>query len=526
MKRTISLFAVAMAALGQPPVVRNLLITNDGSTGTTLQQLAKINSSGNAVNASTTDTSVPVFIVNGGAGTTGSATLASGGLIACKTDAGGATIQHYIVASTATAGRCMDSGIVANGSNPPPAAFVVGIAQTTAAANANTNVALASSGSGGGGTGNAGANVQVTNSATPAFTCPTSTAGTIVNFHMVSALSANITSSTLTGCTGSSSLVSVLKFVFTQNSNVTGGGPCGGPCTVAMPTGFSQACQISPLQGTDTNMSFTWDGTTAHLDSCQTTGTGVGAETAAPGAAAPSGYEFPWFDSTGLFPRWENSAGTIFQAAKEGTGFRLAGGANTPDSFVASSGTGPVCLASGSACSGSTISDAFASGQGSDCWWGCDSAGSSTFQLAANVLHCWEGLPRATETAAGFTASTTGNNSAKLAFYIYNSAGTSLLKQTTPTVPPGGAVVPQVFTSPIQFQLSTTYILCASVDTSTTVSLATTNTNNAIRNGSTIPRNFTAQNPSSWSGSTPNPPSTLGTRTALAEGTPLVMFYQ
>jgi len=116
-------------------------------------------------------------------------------------------------------------------------------------------------GGGGGGTGNAGATVIVTNSATPTFPCPSSTAGTVVLFKLLSPLATSITSSTLSGCTGGSSLSSLLTFVFTQAAS-------GGPYTVAMPTGFSQACQISPSPSASTTMTFAWDGTTANLISC------------------------------------------------------------------------------------------------------------------------------------------------------------------------------------------------------------------------------------------------------------------
>ena len=140
---------------------------------------------------------------------------------------------------------------------------------TAAAAGQNLYACLAqnvwilqSSGGGGGGSGSAGATVTTTFSATPTFTCPSATLGTVVSFRLNVVLSANITSSSLSNCTGSSSLSSILTFVFTQAAS-------GGPHTVAMPTGFSQACQVSPIPGADTNMTFSWDGTTAHLISCQ-----------------------------------------------------------------------------------------------------------------------------------------------------------------------------------------------------------------------------------------------------------------
>ncbi len=109
-------------------------LPNDGSTGTVINQLAKINSAGNAVTANTGDTSVPVYVVVAGAGTTGNATLAFGGTALCRFDAGGATAGHFVATSTATSGRCMDAGATA-----PTSGWVIGIAGT-AAANANGTV--------------------------------------------------------------------------------------------------------------------------------------------------------------------------------------------------------------------------------------------------------------------------------------------------------------------------------------------------------------------------------------------------
>jgi hypothetical protein len=194
------------------------------------------------------------------------------------------------------------------------------------------------------GGGSPGATIIVTNSATPAFTCPNATSNVFL-FKMTSALATSITSSTLVSCPGSSTVSSVLTFVFTQAAT-------GGPYTVAMPTGFSQACQISPIASADTNMSFAWDGSTARLLGCNTTSDGVTAESAAPGVTPPSGYEFGWADSTGLFPRWENSSGIFFQASKELTSgqVRVAGGVNAPDSGVSQSITvnGVTCSLGGS----------------------------------------------------------------------------------------------------------------------------------------------------------------------------------
>lgn len=112
-------------------------VANDGTTGTTINQLAKANSSGAAVNAGTTDTGVPVFIVVGGAGTTGNAQLATAGAVLCKFDASGGTSGHYVQVSTSTAGTCHDAGATI-----PTSGWIVGTLLSSPAANATGTVLL------------------------------------------------------------------------------------------------------------------------------------------------------------------------------------------------------------------------------------------------------------------------------------------------------------------------------------------------------------------------------------------------
>lgn len=82
---------------------------NDGTTGTVVNETAIVNSAANAITAATSNTTVPTYIVVGGAGTTGNAVLASNGTLApCKMDtavssSGGG---YYIINSTTTAGDC------------------------------------------------------------------------------------------------------------------------------------------------------------------------------------------------------------------------------------------------------------------------------------------------------------------------------------------------------------------------------------------------------------------------------------
>ena len=112
-------------------------VANDGTTGTTLNSLAKITSTGTAIRIATTDTALPIFIVTAGAGTSGSATLAKIGKATCQFDAGAGTIAHFVVASTTTAGRCADAG-----ASPPATGWVIGQLLTTAAANGTATVDL------------------------------------------------------------------------------------------------------------------------------------------------------------------------------------------------------------------------------------------------------------------------------------------------------------------------------------------------------------------------------------------------
>lgn len=108
---------------------------NDGTTGTTVNLLAKINTSGNAIKAGTGDTAVPTYIVVGGAGTSGNAAMANYGLASCVMDttlasgAGG----DFVVASTSTAGDCHpQSG--APGAGTWVIGYLVGSSTTAASA--------------------------------------------------------------------------------------------------------------------------------------------------------------------------------------------------------------------------------------------------------------------------------------------------------------------------------------------------------------------------------------------------------
>jgi hypothetical protein len=103
------------------------------------------------------------------------------------------------------------------------------------------------------GTGNAAVSHTVTFSTTPSYTCSSSTAGTVDDFILSTALSANVTSSTISTCKAGEAL----HFTYTQASS-------GGPYTVVMPTNFD-ACPVSPTASSATTCGYWYDGTSGHL---------------------------------------------------------------------------------------------------------------------------------------------------------------------------------------------------------------------------------------------------------------------
>lgn len=94
--------------------------TNDGSTGTTVNKLVKVNSSGNAVIVATTDTDGAIGIAFAGAGTSGTVQVIAQGVVSCAFD-GTATAGHFVTISSTTAGDCHDAG------TSLPSSQVVGI---------------------------------------------------------------------------------------------------------------------------------------------------------------------------------------------------------------------------------------------------------------------------------------------------------------------------------------------------------------------------------------------------------------
>jgi hypothetical protein len=81
-------------------------VANQTPTGTTVNLLAKLTSTG-AIKATISDTNVPVFIVEAGAGTTGNAEIAVIGNGNCIMDTTTSNTEgFYVIASVTTDGRC------------------------------------------------------------------------------------------------------------------------------------------------------------------------------------------------------------------------------------------------------------------------------------------------------------------------------------------------------------------------------------------------------------------------------------
>jgi hypothetical protein len=124
--RYISLLALLIShnAMAQAPTMPGLLtsvITNDTTTGTAVNKLAKLTSAGRAIIAATADTDGMIGVVLSGAGTTGSVQIATDGVVTCAFD-GTATTGDYVQISGSVAGDCKDTG----SSSRPTSGQVIG----------------------------------------------------------------------------------------------------------------------------------------------------------------------------------------------------------------------------------------------------------------------------------------------------------------------------------------------------------------------------------------------------------------
>ncbi len=87
----------------------NFELCNDSTTGTSLNFLAKYDSSGCAVKSGTSDTDGLIGIVSNGSGTTGNAVITYRGYVPCSFD-DATTAGDFVVASTTNPADCHDSG--------------------------------------------------------------------------------------------------------------------------------------------------------------------------------------------------------------------------------------------------------------------------------------------------------------------------------------------------------------------------------------------------------------------------------
>lgn len=142
----INLLGIAANVVAATGTGANGPIYANAGSGTTVGLLAKLNTSGQALTATTVDTSVPVFLVLPtvtvtptticAPGTTGNVCLGTFGQANCTVDAAGAIAGDFVGQSTATNGRCMDLGAVL----PASPACIVGTFAASGAANASVLV--------------------------------------------------------------------------------------------------------------------------------------------------------------------------------------------------------------------------------------------------------------------------------------------------------------------------------------------------------------------------------------------------
>ncbi|MGH9519704.1 MAG: hypothetical protein ACRD2D_08635 [Terriglobales bacterium] len=112
----------------------HVALANDSGTGTTVNKLAKVISTG-AIVSGTGDTSGAVGIVTAGAGTTGSATIATQGIATCQFDATAVTEGDWVQISSTIGGDCHDAG-----ATKPASGEIIGHAVTSGAASTTQSV--------------------------------------------------------------------------------------------------------------------------------------------------------------------------------------------------------------------------------------------------------------------------------------------------------------------------------------------------------------------------------------------------
>lgn len=167
--------------------------------------------------------------------------------------------------------------------------------------------------------GNAANYTNLSFSATPTFTAGSNT----VNSWAI-VLSANVSSSTLSGAVAGN----ILNFKICQNA--TGG------YSFAWPSGFGNAANIAPTASACTKQSFLWDGTTAVplAPAMVDAGPTILRESAAPSGNPVPGFEYFWPDSTAHMPQSKDSLGNVNSPVRTAA----SGTANQWVDYIASTG--------------------------------------------------------------------------------------------------------------------------------------------------------------------------------------------
>lgn len=413
----------------------------------------------------------------------------------------------------------------------------VGSGSALALCRSNGTSWVAISGGGGGGTGNVGATVAVTSSATPTFSCPSSTAGTVVKFN-VSALATNITGSTLSGCTGSSSLSSILVFVLSQPST---GGVYN--YTWVPPTGFSGVCQIGQGQGVITTIEVSWDGTTGNQTSCNSTGPTILTEQTFPAGTPNATTEFLAADATLGALRSKNSSGLFFAMEKElNTGnvrvSQGAGAADRPavwaDIAALLVGTGCGTVTNGGQINGNCA--AFSGGGApsittTGAAWSPLGITGATLQSSTCLLAapCYWAFPNpytggALVTSIPLVTYTAAVSNDAIVFLMDKTCSTVIATSnlnTNPT-PSAGSYNSFVFGTPPTLTDSYYIIGIAERASGTFVTNGTNNSSAILLNGGAVKLAFSGSNPATQAGGAGTaitPPSSCGTKTPFTSGT-------
>ncbi len=268
MKNALRLIVALLGVLCGLPAFAQVAIpiTNATSTGTTVNSTAIINSSVNAILANTSNTTVPTYIVTGGAGTSGQAQLVMLGQALCTMDSTtSGSAWYFVVNSVTNAGYCH-----AQSAAPSAGTWIIGYlssASTTSGATAlvNVNSYVYGGGSGGGG-GTTTNSLTANNSGSGAASGTTFNGASAITFSYNSFGAAPLTSPTftgvvsipnltLTGLTGSTQCLQV------NSSGVVSGTSCGGSANISgLTSGFI------PLAGSATTLT-----ANSHLDDGVTT---------------------------------------------------------------------------------------------------------------------------------------------------------------------------------------------------------------------------------------------------------------